>query len=168
MRPVALVFLAIITLAALACTGGQPTSAPTSGSTTAPTVEATVMVATEARVTSEALAPTGKTAVDLPAKTPATSTTAPTSIPTPTPELTSTPTPASQLPATPTPTAMPSPAASPTATPTPTPATDPVLAGYAPLLEEARAVLRFQGKGSQQRRQKQGCDFPYYKERKTL
>ena len=72
MRPVALVFLAIIALAALACTGGQPTPAPISTSTTVPTVEATVMVATEARVTSEALAPTGKTAVDLPAKTPAT------------------------------------------------------------------------------------------------
>ena len=54
MRPVALVFLAIITLAALACTGGQPTSVPISTPTTAPTVEATVMVATEARVTSEA------------------------------------------------------------------------------------------------------------------
>ena len=147
MRPVALVFLAIITLAALACTGGQPTSAPTSTPTTAPTVEATVMVATEARVTSEALAPTGKTAVDLPAKTPATSTTAPTSIPTPTPELTSTPTPASQLPAKPTPTAMPSPTPSPTATPTPTPmpesATDPALTGYAPLLKEAVAEMDF-------------------------
>ena len=143
MRPVALVFLAIITLAALACTGGQPTSAPTSGSTTAPTVEPTVIVATEARVTSEALAPTGKTAVDLPAKTPATSTTAPTSIPTPTPELTSTPTPASQLPATPTPTAMPSPTASPTATPTQKPATNPGLEGYAPLLKEAVAEMDF-------------------------
>ena len=147
MRPVALVFLAIITLAALACTGGQPTPAPISTPTTAPTVEATVMVATEARTTSEALAPTGKTAVDLPAKTPATSTTAPTSIPTPTPELTSTPTPASQLPAKPTPTAMPSPTPSPTATPTPTPmpesATDPALTGYAPLLEEALAGMDF-------------------------
>ena len=143
MRPVALVFLAIITLAALACTGGQPTSAPISTPTTAPTVEATVMVATEARVTSEALAPTGKTAVDLPAKTPATSTTAPTSIPTPTPELTSTPTPASQLPATPTPTAMPSPTATPTATPTQKPATDPALTGYAPLLKEAVAEMDF-------------------------
>ena len=105
------------------------------------------MVATEARVTSEGLAPTGKTAVDLPAKTPATSTTAPTSIPTPTPELTSTPTPASQLPAKPTPTAMPSPTPSPTATPTPTPmpesATDPALTGYAPLLEEALAGMDF-------------------------
>ena len=139
MRPVALVFLAIITLAALACTGGQPTSVPISTPTTAPTVEATVMVATEARVTSEALAPTGMTAVDLPAKTPATSTTAPTSIPTPTPELTSTPTPASQLPATPTPTAMPSP----TATPTPKLATNPGLAGYAPLLKEAVAGMDF-------------------------
>ncbi len=188
MRPVALVFLAIIALAALACTGGQPTPAPISTSTTAPTVEATVIVATEARATSEALAPTGKTAVDLPAKTPATeppdvstptltaamgststpqpaaiptpiptptpeptaiapptSTTAPTSIPTPTPEptstpeLTSTPTPASQLPATPTPTAMPSP----TATPTPAPATNPGLAGYAPLLKEAVAGMDF-------------------------
>ena len=143
MRPVALVFLAIITLAALACTGGQPTPAPTSGSTTAPTVEPTVIVATEARTTSEALAPTGKTAVDLPAKTPATSTTAPTSIPTPTPELTSTPTPASQLPATPTPTAMPSPTASPTASPTQKPATNPGLEGYAPLLKEAVAEMDF-------------------------
>ena len=193
MRPVALVFLAIIALAALACTGGQPTPAPISTSTTAPTVEATVMVATEARVTSKALAPTGKTAVDLPAKNaghgafrcfhshldsrhgvqrrhpnprlfptpiptptpeptaiaPPTSTTAPTSIPTPTPEptstpeLTSTPTSASQLPATPTPTAMPSPTATPTATPTPAPATDPVLAGYAPLLKEAVAGMDF-------------------------
>ena len=143
MRPVALVFLAIITLAALACTGGQPTPAPISTPTTAPTVEATVMVATEARVTSEALAPTGKTAVDLPAKTPATSTTAPTSIPTPTPELTSTPTPASQLPAKPTPTAMPSPTASPTATPTQKPATNPGLEGYAPLLKEAVAEMDF-------------------------
>ena len=143
MRPVALVFLAIITLAALACTGGQPTPAPTSTPTTAPTVEATVMVATEARITSEALAPTGKTAVDLPAKTPATSTTAPTSIPTPTPELASTPTPASQLPATPTPTAMPSPTATPTATPTQKPATNPGLEGYAPLLKEAVAEMDF-------------------------
>ena len=162
MRPVALVFLAIITLAALACTGGQPTPAPTSGSTTAPTVEATVMVATEARTISEALAPAGKTAVDLPAKTPATepsdvstptltaamgSTSTPqpaaipTTIPTPTPQPPATSTPK------PTPTAMPSPTPSPTATPTPTPmpesATDPALTGYAPLLEEALAGMDF-------------------------
>ena len=38
---------------------------------------------------------------------------------------------------------MPSPTASPTATPTPAPATDPVLAGYAPLLEEALAGMDF-------------------------
>ena len=162
MRPVALVFLAIITLAALACTGGQPTPAPTSGSTTAPTVEATVMVATEARTTSEALAPTGKTAVDLPAKTPATepsdvstptltaamgstSTPQPAAIPTPIPTPTPQP-PATSTPK-PTPTAMPSPTPSPTATPTPTPmpesATDPALTGYAPLLKEAVAEMDF-------------------------
>ena len=100
MRPVALVFLAIIALAALACTGGQPTPAPISTSTTAPTVEATVIVATEARATSEAPAPTGKTAVDLPAATPATEpgdiptptlTAAPVSTPTPAPAPTATP-----------------------------------------------------------------------------
>ena len=162
MRPVALVFLAIITLAALACTGGQPTPAPTSGSTTAPTVEPTVIVATEARTTSEALAPTGKTAVDLPAKTPATepsdvstptltaamgstSTPQPAAIPTPIPTPTPQP-PATSTPK-PTPTAMPSPTPSPTATPTPTPmpesATDPALAGYAPLLKEAVAEMDF-------------------------
>ena len=86
MKPVALAFLAIIALAALACTGGQPTPAPISTSTTAPTVEATVIVATEARATSEAPAPTGKTAVDLPAKTPATE---PPDVSTPTLTLTS-------------------------------------------------------------------------------
>ena len=64
MKPVALAFLAIITLAALACTGGQPTPAPTSKPTTAPTVEPAVIVATEVRATSEAPPPTG-TKLDL-------------------------------------------------------------------------------------------------------
>ena len=86
MKPVALVFLAIIALAALACTGGQPTPAPTSTSTTAPTAEPTVIVATEVGAASEAPAPTGKTAVDLPAETPATE---PSDVSTPTLTLTS-------------------------------------------------------------------------------
>ena len=81
MKPVALVFLAIITLAALACTGGQPTPAPISTPTTALTVEATVIVVSEVRATSETPPPTGTTAVDLPAATPATE---PTNVPTPT------------------------------------------------------------------------------------
>ena len=58
MKPVALGFLAFITLAALACTGGQPTPAPISTPTTGPTAEAAVIVATEVRATSEALSPT--------------------------------------------------------------------------------------------------------------
>ena len=133
MKPVALVFLAIITLAALACTGGQPTQAPISTPTTAPTVEATVIVATEVRATSEAPAPTGTKAVDL---SKATRTTEPAGVPAPTltaalvatptpappPTVTPVPTPTAELvsTATPRPTAIPTPIPTPTPTPTPT------------------------------------------------
>ena len=128
MKPVALAFLAIIALAALACTGGQPTPAPISTPTTAPTEETAVMVATEVRATSEAPPPTGTTAVDLPVKTPAMD---PAGVPTPTltAALVATPTPAPAPTVTPVPTltsdtvstAIPQPAAIPTRVPTPTP-----------------------------------------------
>ena len=103
MKPVALVFLAIIALAALACTGVQPTPEQISTSTTAPTVEATVIVATEARATSEVPSPTGTKAVDLSV---ATSATEPADVPTPTltSALVATPTPAPARTVTPVPT----------------------------------------------------------------
>ena len=128
MKPVAMAFLAIITLAALACTGGQSTQAPISTPATAPTVEATVIVATEAGATSETPPPTRTTAVDLPAKTPATDPTdvstptltaalVATATPAPSPTVTPVPTPTAEL----VPTATPRPAAIPTRVPTPTP-----------------------------------------------
>ena len=76
MRLVALAFLAIITLAALACTGGQPTQAAISTPTTGPMAETAVIVATEVPAASEVPPPTGamaETAVIVATEVPAAS-----------------------------------------------------------------------------------------------
>ena len=71
MRPVALAFLTVIALTALACTGGQPASEPTETASTGPPPEAEAIVATEVRATSQVPSPTGTKVADLSAATPA-------------------------------------------------------------------------------------------------